>query len=1016
MSSKPFVNAIADNILDISGLLNIKCPPDAGDNPGIKFYDRAGNHVHVGPRGGVFGKNHKFTFPNYEFIFPTDEGTKDDVLSSDGSGNLKWISIDTGNKGDRGDPGDPGITGSKGDKGFDGDGGLSLHHETWPIHSEKTTSAITVTNDYIYFQAFLVHTTGDYTNVKFRCYDSTITGAGGIKDSKILAGIYESGHSPASGPGGSPWDSDIGGPGMPWPKNKIADGSKTAFINVGDGHWVDVSFNSSVTLTRNKMYFMAFKAGEDPDAAASWQTIWYGINDVGEEEKMSMVWIRDTDLGNTQWDILPTLSYGSESFGGTTVYHPPIHTDECLWFTVYGSQTGVSNGSGPQGEKGEVGNTGDKGGDGSKGEQGKDGGSNIHYQTWDLANNAFHDQDGEINLEGAHEKKTVYYHAFFPPATGVYNKVEIRVHTDNITSFPPQGLKIYCAIYENVLNSEYGGGAFNNEQAPGGKLTASDLFANIGTSTSTHSGGIDYCDINGGDGITLTKGKLYWIGIKYQDYFISSEDSISFYSSKTGHNNFSYRYPNYPFDGLPQTTPAPGAQNASHHDDATFWFRVTGPSSNSSGSGSKGEKGEVGTNGSDGSDGSDGIDGSNGVDGGINVWYETWDMTTSGGNDNDNTSGNSSQCYYHGFLCDTTGTYNNIKLRIASGTITSGTADAFLSVAIYDSYTTNDAKPQPRNLLTSKQESFPGIFSGNYNDKYIDFSIPSADLSRNNFYFIMYAWAGVGTGSQRLLNLYGSASHIANHETNSMARIRAFGGEGPSIDHLNENQTNTSHKAAFWFTVYGPQTAAGASKGQKGETGVNGSSGGDGDKGQKGVSGSSGSDGDKGQKGVNGSSGGDGDKGQKGEIGLGVDGDKGIAGLAGTDGIDGSKGEIGVKGIAGLAGADGIDGSKGEIGVKGIDGVDGNKGEIGVKGIAGTNGIDGTKGQKGLGGVDGSAASKGEKGIAGIDGNKGEIGVKGIAGTNGIDGTKGQKGLAGVDGSAASKGEKGIPGIIIKEK
>ena len=40
-------------------------------------------------------------------------------------------------------------------------------------------------------------------------------------------------------------------------QNKIAEGEKPAFINVDDGFWIDISFNSSVTLTRNKIYFLA---------------------------------------------------------------------------------------------------------------------------------------------------------------------------------------------------------------------------------------------------------------------------------------------------------------------------------------------------------------------------------------------------------------------------------------------------------------------------------------------------------------------------------------------------------------------------------------------------------------------------------------------------------------------------------------------------------------------------------------------------------------------------------------
>ena len=50
-------------------------------------------------------------------------------------------------------------------------------------------------------------------------------------------------------------------------------------------------------LTRNEIYFMAFKAGEDPNmGAASWQTAWYGINNVNDASGMSMLWIRDNDI------------------------------------------------------------------------------------------------------------------------------------------------------------------------------------------------------------------------------------------------------------------------------------------------------------------------------------------------------------------------------------------------------------------------------------------------------------------------------------------------------------------------------------------------------------------------------------------------------------------------------------------------------------------------------------------------------------------------------------------------
>jgi len=371
--------------------------------------------------------------------------------------------------------GDKGDVGSKGDQGPDGNTALNLWHENWTMPSVNAAqNGITVINDSVYFQAFWVDTTGEYTNIKFRCFDQIVTGGGlsTIGDSKILAGIYDNGGIPPSGAGEIPWGpSGEGGPGMPWPGSIKAEGSQQAIIGLDDGFWIDVLLNTSVMLTRNKIYFVAFKAGKDPGMTAnSWQTSWYGIDNVNDASGMSMLWIRDPG-GVTQWDELPT-PYSYDTFmdpGPPPVEIPtppyPEQTNKGLWFTVYGPQTaiGASKGTtgqkgdtgadGTDGAKGDKGDTGADGNNGVKGEAGNDGtkgiagtkgidgATNINYQTWDLVNNAFYDTEGDpINLSGAQDKNVVYYHAFFPPITGVYNKVEIRVHTASVTA---AGLKVF---------------------------------------------------------------------------------------------------------------------------------------------------------------------------------------------------------------------------------------------------------------------------------------------------------------------------------------------------------------------------------------------------------------------------------------------------------------------------------------------------------------------------------------------------------------------------------------------
>ena len=212
-------------------------------------------------------------------------------------------------------------------------------------------------------------------------------------------------------------------------------------------------------------------------------------------------------------------------------------------------------------------------------------------------------------------------------------------------------------------------------------------------------------------------------------------------------------------------------------------------------------------------------------------------------------------------------------------------------------------------------------------------------------------------------------------------------------------------------------------KGQKGEVGQKGQTGGKGQKGQTGSKGSTGGKGQKGEvgaKGINGTS-------VKGAPGASVKGQKGQTGAKGSTGssVKGQKGQTGAKGINGTSvkGATGasVKGQKGQTGasVKGATGasVKGQKGQTGasVKGSTGSKGITGTKGITGSKGSTGSKGQKGQTGAKGINGTsvkgqkgqtgasvkgqKGEVGVKGINGTS-VKGQKGQTGAIGPNGGA----------------
>jgi hypothetical protein len=168
---------------------------------GIRFFDASGTkYVGLRPVSEDLDES-------YDLVFPRGKGVSGEALVWDGSGNLEWVPS-IGAKGDKGD------VGSKGDQGPDGNTALNLWHENWTIPSEKTDNIVTVTdasNGYIYFQAFRPETTGEYTNIKFRCFTSD-NYIGQMHLSKIVAGIYTNGGDMSGGgatPG--PWQSRTSG-------------------------------------------------------------------------------------------------------------------------------------------------------------------------------------------------------------------------------------------------------------------------------------------------------------------------------------------------------------------------------------------------------------------------------------------------------------------------------------------------------------------------------------------------------------------------------------------------------------------------------------------------------------------------------------------------------------------------------------------------------------------------------------------------------------------------------------
>jgi hypothetical protein len=139
-------------------------------------------------------------------------------------------------------------------------------------------------------------------------------------------------------------------------------------------------------------------------------------------------------------------------------------------------------------------------------------------------------------------------------------------------------------------------------------------------------------------------------------------------------------------------------------------------------------------------------------------------------------------------------------------------------------------------------------------------------------------------------------------------------------------------------------------------------------------------------------------------------GDKGDTGLQGTTGAQGVQGTVGSQGTQGTLGAQGTQGTEGAQGVEGQQGVQGTEGAQGTQGTEGAQGAQGTVGSQGTQGTVGSQGTQGTQGTDGIQGLDGAQGTEGAQGTQGTQGTDGIQGLDGAQGSQGTVGAQGTQG------
>ena len=150
----------------------------------------------------------------------------------------------------------------------------------------------------------------------------------------------------------------------------------------------------------------------------------------------------------------------------------------------------------------------------------------------------------------------------------------------------------------------------------------------------------------------------------------------------------------------------------------------------------------------------------------------------------------------------------NLRVRVRSGTTGGGGGTVNIEGALYGS-NGSSINPQPHLLISSGATGTTGVTNDTILD--ITFSSP-ASITRNTIYFIALRWSNVsGLGA---VDFYGT-NQVGVVTENSMVWRETGQISLPSSASASENADG-----AYWFIIYGPQTASGASAGPQGAQGA----------------------------------------------------------------------------------------------------------------------------------------------------------------------------------------------------
>ena len=330
---------------------NVKIGPISDISSGeLQLMDISGDN-YVGFKAPAdISKNQIWTLPNID-------GSKDQVLKTDGSGALQWDSVSSTTA-------------------------VNLWYESW--HLTDTSPGMTGVNlhNYVYWHGFWVPATGVYHTLRVR-----VRYQGG-PSARLYGNIYES-------------NGDIVNPkptGSPLGTTAIS-----SFLSQDD-QYVTINLGNNIYLTRNKIYYVALKWTGGGGSAYTF----YATDFASSEIYHSLAWRSKLAHSPTG---LPDPASGAtpQETGGIQA---------AFWFQIFGDQiapgaaTGIKGDtgdkgdigpaglSGPQGEKGDTGLAGSPGIQGEQGDTGPAGSSGTQGEQGDKGDTGATGAKGDTGVQG----------------------------------------------------------------------------------------------------------------------------------------------------------------------------------------------------------------------------------------------------------------------------------------------------------------------------------------------------------------------------------------------------------------------------------------------------------------------------------------------------------------------------------------------------------------------------------------------------------------------------------------